>query len=1312
MMIPLDYKADVTGISNAFRAACDDDTRNVMNVMANQTTDSLESLKFFVVTKSWFLKAWPILMAKPSEYNDVLNEYGGENWKEYIGRIQNAELVLVNNNTLIEPSESDRPIEMTNADDEKDVNKGGEQFKINYKSNHIDHNSNNGSKNRDGNSLSAADKSKLNVDQFHRRMVENAQTRRKIKSGMIHTRDYFFLGPSSWLLVKEKFGYDGYEICRCCKKVISSQEAAGQWIEVALLPEEKNNNHAMPTSAFNSNNNQEDVANRLTSTILPPSGRFPYEKVITATDNNDKVIEMKTIDREEEIDNVISWSDGGNQKEEKDEKEPPVLLLPPSTTYTNFQNNISNGDNINPLYTPIDDNASMDVESNGNANSTNCLTQVSGRKRLASGLGNMGNTCFMNSTLQCLAHTEPIRKYFLSGEYKKDLNRDNPLGTGGELATQFANLMGEMWGVPSKRRNVLGGTHSWNNTNQYSATSVYPRNFKNSLGKHAEQFMGYDQHDSQELATYLLDALHEDTNHVTKKPYIEKPEQRENESDACAASTAWALHLKREDSRVLDNFMGQVKSRLQCCHEGCDRVSTTFDPFMYLSVPIPGESEKIMVVTFVPLNPTRRMQKFTLTLAKTSTIAGLLEKLNEELVKTGNCMESIPLHDLCSVDINNNKIFKWYQNEDTIEVIKDYDETRIYQLRPLEEVQKIMSEEDEEINFLSNGSCTSSNRRVKLDESTITELHKKHRWKDELEKYSSMYSSAIVRLLHVKRSSTEEKFEFYEKLESFLKNCYTALEKDESSGLKRTREEENGYCDNKNMEMHHVYSENSGGDIIQGLVDCESALFVGVKTRYDVGVLGFCSIQLRQFIVDQMRDIKEKHKNGVIVQFGFKQIPSFSTYNIRRRDLLTPPLVLRLTGNSSVYSLREVLARRLSRSLCKEKTLESTMQPTTPGESPTETSRKVPDETESECHRLHNLRNTSLTFSKEGCTTYYSYDNKTLGMLEISKNDAHENGDKTQVAIPSNEKEQVLIYDVLGNRDIVYLNFEQDDDCKLFDEKEFELVEVPEDNDVNLSKEDDPDITVLDCIEKYCQKEKLDESEKWYCNKCKNHVRAWKQFHLYRAPPILIVHLKRFFFSASTHRRDKITKKIDFPLKGLDLTELVSEFSEADKPIYDCYAVSNHFGGLGGGHYTAFILSDDGTWCDYDDSHVTTNINQEKVVSDAAYVLYYRRRDVPFGQDRDVIVQTPLSPMICVQTDVTRASSELSTSSSNIAQVGDMDLTLDDMDNSNRSSRTAVSPIESMDNSDQNLTNNSNGFAEFVGGDENFPGENDLPLLQ
>ena len=60
--------------------------------------------------------------------------------------------------------------------------------------------------------------------------------------------------------------------------------------------------------------------------------------------------------------------------------------------------------------------------------------------------------------------------------------------------------------------------------------------------------------------------------------------------------------------------------------------------------------------------------------------------------------------------------------------------------------------------------------------------------------------------------------------------------------------------------------------------------------------------------------------------------------------------------------------------------------------------------------------------------------------------------------------------------------------------------------------------------------------------------------------------------------------------------------------MYDLYAVSNHFGTLGGGHYTAFCKNPlYNKWFNFDDSDVS-HAKEKEVVTKAAYVLFYKRR--------------------------------------------------------------------------------------------------------
>lgn len=179
------------------------------------------------------------------------------------------------------------------------------------------------------------------------------------------------------------------------------------------------------------------------------------------------------------------------------------------------------------------------------------------------GLKNIGNTCYINSSLQCLSATIPLTDYFLGYDYRSEVNKDNVLGTGGKLVEAYAELMKTMW---------MG-----------NRSVVDTSGFKEQLSTFAPQFSGHHQHDSQELLSYLLDGIHEDLNRVKTRPFVEDKDC-DGTRDEQDAIDAWKNYLKRNKSLVVDLFQGQLRNTCKCLI--CNHMNIRFEPFMYLSLPI------------------------------------------------------------------------------------------------------------------------------------------------------------------------------------------------------------------------------------------------------------------------------------------------------------------------------------------------------------------------------------------------------------------------------------------------------------------------------------------------------------------------------------------------------------------------------------------------------------------------------------------------------------------------------------------------------------------------------------------------------
>ncbi|KAE8356359.1 ubiquitin carboxyl-terminal hydrolase [Aspergillus coremiiformis] len=747
-----------------------------------------------------------------------------------------------------------------------------------------------------------------------------------------------------------------------------------------------------------------------------------------------------------------------------------------------------------------------------------------GKPRGCTGLSNLGNTCYMNSALQCVRSVEELTYYFLNDVYKKDLNPSNPLAHNGDVAKAYANLLRMIY-------------------NEAGQSSFAPRQLKHTIGRYGPAFSGYGQQDSQEFLLFLLDGLQEDLNRILKKPYIEKPDSTDEMVHSKEALTefadkCWDIYKARNDSVITDLFAGMYKSTLVC--PACDKVSIIFDPFNNLTLQLPIENLWGKEVFYFSLR--KKPVRFDVEIDKNSSVKSLKELIAK---KQGTDPER-----LIMVEIFKRKFYRMFDNTSSIAEcqISGNDEIAFFEVesvptnynpdKPQKSYFSFNRSDQEEIPTIDS---------PKADRILVPIFNRVERSKSKRDLFGVPSYIVVTR---------EEAYDFDAIYGKVLLGAATMTSRD---FLNEEAPEESAQEDSDTVVMNEDDAKSADSKIKTSSVDGEDGM-VDVSMR-DADSASQSSkpdtTHPESSIPARFRDLFELKimKGNEPVPLGWSSVEDHKEYPKMSFRIKTKPV-------------------------------------NPPVEQP-----------EAESTDLEAAENGSDSGSNADNSAHVSRTQTLVARVQIRPLVRPGEG----IVVDWNDQ----AYDALfgGNKK---------DRDPLRGVPTWQDVQRVDDPDLNKRRQlrqtrKKRGVTLEECLDEFNKEEILSENDAWYCPRCKEHRRASKKFELWKTPDILVMHLKRF--SASRGFRDKLDVLVDFPVEGLDMSGRVETPEEDKSLIYDLFAVDNHYGGLGGGHYTAYAKNFmTGQWNEYNDSSVSRPIDPQSVVTPAAYLLFYRRRsDRPLG---------------------------------------------------------------------------------------------------
>ncbi|OWZ17211.1 Ubiquitin-specific protease [Phytophthora megakarya] len=822
----------------------------------------------------------------------------------------------------------------------------------------------------------------------------------------------------------------------------------------------------------------------------------------------------------------------------------------------------------------------------------------------ATGLINMGNTCFMNSALQCFVHSPVFREYFLSNRFEAEVNKRNQLGSRGAVAAAYAQLQSSLW-----RERDQG--------------YLLPGRFRDEFTRVRRHFEETRQYDAHEFMVALLDCLHEDLNQGRRTlpasiedaiqdrssrclsfgrigagnepEIINEDQQIHNEitgisSDDVQGDAAWRAYTSVNSSVVVDLFHGQMRSETVCAT--CGERKCTFDPNLFFSLPIP-ESNFVRVEIRVLLqarklpggdddesNSETALQPVQsgFWLRRGSNVGALCDRIATVQNRTSG-------NRFLLVEVRRNRIKRIVEGDEVVDKLATAAPGSLAAYErawTLTEIPVVPATILEYFNALGNDKVDNNDTKAIVTETirSFSDLRVGSRV-DARDSHNDWHPGTVI----------------------------------EIGGKTEPEQEDVGHNGTQPMRVFvHFDAFSSKWNKWFTVRDWKSKRLQPLRSRTSKSTEVF-EVQVVHRFACQPSAIKSSEAgqtSGDDHSFT-GNLPSsqkLSSSSGRERPLLNvfgTPLFVTIASDKTALDMHQSLLLQTARFWRGFNNPSENNQDPDQTQLPYEVCIVNLEDLTSECGE-------PLPMDSSALLQHFS----TRSVLALDWVDRDE-----YVSYEGRAPEDIPVEVIEAAKTDPDLRTDLDAAASI---EENPKVSKPQ---AHVVDDDSPPmyaVPLAKCMDALMREEAISLEDHWVCECCGVPREGTRLSAIWRLPDLVMVQLKRFQYLENQHKQ-KVRALVDFPRKGLDFSKWMGHQDERSS-VYDLYAVANHVGGLTRGHYTAYCRYD----ADFPESSVLFQSNEENrnvqspelwfrfdddkvseiapgdVVTDAAYVLFYKRR--------------------------------------------------------------------------------------------------------